>query len=161
MSDPTMPGTFTVLVGDDPVRRVATRRRSRWDVWTGADGWWSHFDSQVHDAVEVIPDGTPVDRIVVLPEVAEALRDPNRRWRVGLSAPLPGDMTRRRAYERVDESLLSTARDLAIAHAIDAEEAAARAAEPTPDPLAQAREELLAASDRYRALLAATEGGAS
>jgi hypothetical protein len=65
MNETTMPALFTVLVGDDPVRRVATRDW-RDDYWVcDAGGSWFPLIDKPRDVQPFIPDGTPVDRIVV------------------------------------------------------------------------------------------------
>jgi hypothetical protein len=158
---------FTVLVGDDPVRRLAIRSRGE-GSWYGVirpEGM--DWRNDVHDVRPFIPAGTPVERVVVLPAVAEAPVE--KRWDAGRLC-LGGEdaLSAEDALETAGHLLRRAACQRMIAAAF-----AARAAEPTPDPLAQARKDLLSRAsmaeeegDRYvkvkpsiiRALLAATEG---
>jgi hypothetical protein len=160
----TMPALFTVLVGDDPVRRVATRDW-RDDYWVcDAGGSWFPLIDKPRDVQPFIPDGTPVDRIVVLPEVAEVTVDTEGYWHVGDEAIGLEDRGVYPFDVRLHQALVTAAKMTKIL--------AARAAEPTPDPLAQAKElhhfagmKFAAAEREFRAanaevarLLAATEG---
>jgi hypothetical protein len=154
MSDLTMPALFTVLVGDDPERRVATRqqdesgRAESWWDWFNGKEWRPTHDDHIHDPVEVVPEGTPVDRIVVLPEDQVVV--------------LRADVLNAIAGYGVSGGYVPPFVD-SLGDAL-----AARAAEPTPDPLEDARdaaiEALMNADDAtklravVRALLAATEG---
>jgi hypothetical protein len=83
MSETTMPALFTVLVGDDPVRRLATNHPTTNDCWEVYDQDFGWIESKVHDVRPFIPDGTPVDRIVVLPEVGEVTVDTEGYWHMG------------------------------------------------------------------------------
>jgi hypothetical protein len=240
MSDLLLPALFTVLVGDDPERRVATRTtEGHWRAFSD-NAWWWHARETVHDVVEVIPDGTPVDRIVVLPEVGEVsvdqygvyadgemfgTEDDDTNWTLAVrnaastlavyrkaaafvaaraAEPPLGGEARSSTYKptegykplevgptpetwglRRPDGKCSTygSREAAL-HALDVLSAPPNNehdlalvlvdADPTPDPLAQARERLLAEvdaagpdvvrltvplSDLRAALLAATEGG--
>jgi hypothetical protein len=156
MSDLTMPAMSTVLVGDRPERRVGTRvSTGSWRVFSDNTCWWYPAEN-VHDVVEVIPDGTPVDRIVVLPEVAEVTVDTEGYWHVGDEAIGLEDRGVYPFDVRLHYALVTAAKMTKIL--------AARAAEPTPDPLdelAAASLALDAATDRYRDAirdaLAATE----
>jgi hypothetical protein len=170
----TMPALFSVLVGDSPERRVATldTRDEIGDWWTrdkiGGEWEWQSR-SEVHDVNTFILDGTPVDRIVVLPDVGEVTvdaEDDGFLWCGGIVSSSPAN---------AHSMLRHAAHTLACWVALDAADQA-RAAEParSPDPLAQARKDLLSRAsmaeeegDRYvkvkpsiiRALLATTEGG--
>jgi hypothetical protein len=125
---------FTVLVGDDPVRRLAIRSRGE-GSWYGVirpEGM--DWRNDVHDVRPFIPAGTPVERVVVLPAVAEAPVE--KRWDAGRLC-LGGEdaLSAEDALETAGHLLRRAACQRMIAAAF-----AARAAEPTPDPLAQARE---------------------
>jgi hypothetical protein len=164
MSDLTMPALFTVLVGEDPQRRVATRqqdesgRAESWWDWFNGKEWRPTHDDHIHDPVEVIPDGTPVDRIVVL-QPGEVVVD-------DLTLELAHSALERAAEDDEDRAAAATL-DRLLSPEMYAT-LAARAAEPTPDPLEDARdaaiEALMNADDAtklravVRALLAATEG---
>jgi hypothetical protein len=143
MSETTIPGMFTVLVGDDPERRVATIDGPGWQVHLGPTGGWVMYSSRaVHDAVEVIPEGTPVERIVVLPDVGEAVRQDDGAWLVDGQDYFGWTPAQHRDFAAVQ--MRTAAKNFAVAAAQDRHAAypAARADEPTPDPLAQAREQV-------------------
>jgi hypothetical protein len=143
--DLTMPALYTVLVGDDPVRRVAIRSRGK-DSWYGVirpEGM--DWRNDVHDVRPFIPAGTPVERIEVLEPGQVIVQKSDLRMATG-----PGGDTA--GWDRL--------------------RAAARAAEPTPDSLAPARERLLSEAgcgreyvtvraSLIRDALAATEGDPS
>jgi hypothetical protein len=170
-----VPALFTVLVGDDPGRRLATfegsDRGRGYSVNYGSAGWWCRSERLVHDVQPFIPEGTPVDRIVVLPEIGEAEQDKDGwLWLVDGVEILGSFPASQRSW--ADDDLRRAARRLAVAAAQERHAAviAARAAEPTPDPLAQARERLVnsvdldnealsGAAQEFVAALAATEGG--
>jgi hypothetical protein len=168
MSD--MPALFTVLVGDDPERRVATFEGSDrgYGVNYGSAGWWCRSERLVHDVRPFIPEGTPVERVVVLPvvtgEVQTVTDNEGREY-------LTVNGCRGRLVSVLGEDDYARALHDAACVRVLVDLVAARAAEPTPDPLAQAREEaqILVDSDEdecrdrdyrdaLRALLAATEG---
>jgi hypothetical protein len=149
MSDLTMPALHTVLVGDDPVRRVATQRRhGDWHIWTKSDGWWHYYASQIHDVRPLIPEGTPVERIVGLPRTnTPQWMSDGHGWTMGGGVFFRGPgMTAEQARDEADEYLTDAADLLALARAIAAR-VAARAAETTPNPLAQVRERLYRSVD--------------
>jgi hypothetical protein len=167
MSDLTMPALFTVLVGDDPERLLAVHETDGdWMLWQhpGVFVRAQHWQT-VHDVQPFIPEGTPVDRIVVVPEVDEAVRQDDGAWLID-GRRWTNDLPKLR-FQR-DEHTHCVA---VFSAAIAAQEAyEARAAEPTPDPLAQARERLVnsvdldnealsGAAQEFVAALAATEGG--
>jgi hypothetical protein len=161
MSETTMPALFTVLVGDDPVRRLATNHPTTNDCWEVYDQDFGWIESKVHDVRPFIPEGTPVDRIVVL-QPGEVVVD-------DLTLELAHSALERAAEDDEDRAAAATL-DRLLSPEMYAT-LAARAAEPTPDPLEDARdaaiEALMNADDAtklravVRALLAATEGGAS
>jgi hypothetical protein len=173
MSETTMPALFTVLVGDDPERLLAVHETDGdWMLWQhpGVFVRAQHWQT-VHDVQPFIPEGTPVDRIVVLPEIGEAEQDKDGwLWLVDGVEILGSFPASQRSW--ADDDLRRAARRLAVAAAQERHAAviAARAAEPTPDPLAQARERLVnsvdldnealsGAAQEFVAALAATEGG--
>jgi hypothetical protein len=175
-NDLTMPALFSVLVGAGwfPERRVATRHGAdeTFEVHYAESGWWACDYSTVHDVVEVIPDGTPVDRIVVLPEVGEVVPGSvDGMWLVGEVAYYVNGASAEFFAEQAAETLACwraiaaeyKRRNVAArsAEPVTVDEFgvrvgltvlswgdifAARAAEPTPDPLAQARERLVLTS---------------
>jgi hypothetical protein len=130
MSDETMPALFTVLVGDDPERRLATRqqdesgRAESWWDWFNGKEWRPTHDDHIHDPVEVIPEGTPVERVLVLPEVGEVTRSGEWLDVGGLAHPFEPAI--------LDQIVNKAVRTLAAA--LKAQAFAARAAEPTPEP---------------------------
>jgi hypothetical protein len=132
--DLTMPALFTALVGGDPERRVAIRSR-------GEGSWYGviypesmEWRNDVHNVRPFIPEGTPVERVVVLPEVAEVTVDTEGYWHVGDEAIGLEDRGVYPFDVRLHYALVTAAKMTKIL--------AARAAEPTPDPLAQAREQV-------------------
>jgi hypothetical protein len=136
MSAPDLPEVHWITVRGEEHLAVADQDYKR-NLWLALETGAYYHQSEITDHGSVIPAG-PVDCLVALPEVAEAVRGKDGHWRVGMSGSLNGEMTRRRAYARVDEALLDVARDLAVARAIDAEKA-----KPT------ARERLLERLERH------------
>jgi hypothetical protein len=174
MSDLTMPALFTVLVGDDPERRVATRDW-RDDYWVcDAGGSWFPLIDKPRDVQPFIPDGTPVDRIVVKGHgvierwIATCDRCGTHTGKSCVTPEEAQEVMRAAGWTAYHDGL-NACHDCASVIAVFV---AARAAEPTPDPLAQHRANALEWLDGQSvpsgiynaitvALLAATEGGAS
>jgi hypothetical protein len=169
--DLTVPALFTVLVGDDPVRRVAVGGNgSRWEMWEGPGLGWYTTESVVHDVRPLIPEGTPVDRIVVKGHgviekwIATCDRCGTHTGKSCVTPEEAQDVMQIAGWTAYHGGLNACQDCAPVIAAI----VAARAAEPTPDPLEDARdaaiEALMNADDAtklravVRALLAATEG---
>jgi hypothetical protein len=129
--DLTVPALFTVLVGDDPVRRVAVGGNgSRWEMWEGPGLGWYTTESVVHDVRPLIPEGTPVERVVVLPEDKFEVRSGGAPTLM-CGGNRAQDAEHARLLAAID--LRSAAWFLKIAEEFDRRDHAARSAEPTPE----------------------------
>jgi hypothetical protein len=119
-SDLTLLALFSVLVGDDPVRRVAARDGGAWAVLGFEQGWRTYFENQVHDV-------RPLE-VVVLPEVGKVVVSPFGSVYVGPHRTANADDNFDFLVQQASDHLARLRKAAAFV--------AARATEPTPDLLA-------------------------
>jgi hypothetical protein len=122
-----MPALFTVLVGDDPERLLAVHETDGdWMLWQhpGVFVRAQHWQT-VHDVQPFIPEGTPVGRIVVLPEPQPVKVD-----EVGNRACGDGRAVRTATTSGCQVKIMALLHEVSDYRAIQASIAAARAAEP-------------------------------